>query len=162
MHHGGVRVFVDAGFVHGGIEVCEPPSGLVGADQPMDVPALHANVSDAARLASEDRLEELLETIPFTRPPAAEQTGELRITLETVVEAIDDQADLGAAPSATNSSGPVLNGSGRRGARSASHRSLQDATVAGTPMSDEVSTETQRPGACAPGLRFAVFSVSRC
>ena len=97
VHDGGLRVLGCAGCFHGAAEMCEPPSGLVGTDQPMDVTALHADISDAAHLAAEDHLEELLETFPFIGPAAPKETSERPIALETVVEAIDDHADPGPA-----------------------------------------------------------------
>ncbi len=54
--------------------------------------ALHADISDAAHLTSEDRLEKLLQTFPFARATAPEVASELPIALETVVEAVDDRA----------------------------------------------------------------------
>jgi hypothetical protein len=63
----------------------------------MDMAALHADISDAARLATEDRLEELLETFPFAGPVSSKQTDETPIPLEAVVETIYDHADPRAA-----------------------------------------------------------------
>jgi hypothetical protein len=50
VHHGSLRPFSDAGFVHGRTEMREPPSGLPRANQPMDVAALHADISTATSI----------------------------------------------------------------------------------------------------------------
>jgi hypothetical protein len=55
--------------------------------------ALHADVADAPRLAAEDRLEELLQPLPFAGPATPKQPRELAVMLEPVVETVDDQAD---------------------------------------------------------------------
>jgi hypothetical protein len=64
----------------------------------MDVTALHANISDPTHLTTEDRLEELLQTLPLPRPTAPEETRQLPVALETVVEAIHDHADSATTP----------------------------------------------------------------
>jgi hypothetical protein len=64
----------------------------------MDVTALRADVPNSAHLATEDRLEELLQTFPLTGPAAPEQTREVAVTLETVVQAIHDHADPATSP----------------------------------------------------------------
>ena len=97
-HHGRLWPFSNASFVHGRTEMREPPSGLLRANQPMDVAALHADIPDAAHLASEESFEELLETSPLTRPAGPKQPGELPIVLKTVIEAVDNHADRSAAP----------------------------------------------------------------
>ena len=93
VHNGGLRPLADAGCLHGCTEVAEPPGGLAGRDEPMQMAALHADIPDAADLTSEDRLEKLLQTFPFARAAASKVASELPIALETVVEAIDDHAD---------------------------------------------------------------------
>ena len=59
--------------------------------------ALHADISDAAHLTPEDRLEELLQPFPFAGAAASKVASELPVALETVVEPIDDQADARTA-----------------------------------------------------------------
>ena len=95
--NGGVPTLADAGGLHGGTEVVQPPGGLAGRDEPVQMAALHADIPDAALLTSEDRLEKLLQTFPFARAPAAEMASELPIALQTVVEAVDDHADARTA-----------------------------------------------------------------
>jgi hypothetical protein len=59
----------------------------------MDVTALHAHISSAARFATEDRLEELLQAFPFAGSAVPKETRELAVALETVVEAINNHGD---------------------------------------------------------------------
>jgi len=97
VHHGGLSALTDAGCLHGCTEVAEPPSGLAGRDKAVQMAALHADISDAADLTSEDRLEKLLQTFPFVRATSSKVASELPIALETIVEPIDDQADARTA-----------------------------------------------------------------
>ena len=97
VHNGGLCALTDAGRVRSCIEVAEPPGRLTGRDEAVQMAALYADISDAAHLTSEDSLEKLLQTFPFARASASKVASELPITLETVVEPIDDQADARTA-----------------------------------------------------------------
>jgi hypothetical protein len=69
VRNGGLRALADAGCLHGCTEVAEPPGGLAGRDEPVQMAALHADIPDAAHLTSEDRLEKLLQTPTSTGGP---------------------------------------------------------------------------------------------
>src|SRR2546428_7492342 len=60
VHDGGLRVLGCGGCFPCAAEKCEPPSGLVGTDQPMDVTALHAHNSDAAFFLEKKKTEQVL------------------------------------------------------------------------------------------------------
>jgi hypothetical protein len=96
-----------AGGLDGGIEVAEPPGGLAGRDEPVQMAALHADIADAGRRTAEDRLEELLQAFPLARAAAPEVTGELPVALKPVVEAIDDHADARTAAKRCEQAGAV-------------------------------------------------------
>ena len=100
VHNGGLRALADAGCLHGGTEVVQPPGGLAGRDEPVQMAALHADIPDATRLTSEDRLEKLLQTFPFAQAAAPEVASELPIALKPVIQPIDDHPD---APTAAES-----------------------------------------------------------
>jgi hypothetical protein len=63
----------------------------------MEVATLGADISDTAHVATEDGLEELLQTLPFAGSLMAKETRELEVVFETVVESINNPADPGAA-----------------------------------------------------------------
>jgi len=124
VHDGGLRALADAGCLHGGTEVAEPPGGLAGRDEPVQMAALHADIPDAAHLTSEDRLEKLLQAVPFARAAASKVASELPIALETVVEAIDDHADARTAAKSCEEAGASGHRRPRGCARHAAHHRL--------------------------------------
>ena len=91
----------------------------------MDVTALHPHIPGAARLTTEDRLEELLETFPFAGPMVAKVPRQAGISLKSIVESTNNLADPATAERRT---GYVVGGISPLGQRNPS-RTVLDASA---------------------------------
>jgi hypothetical protein len=79
------------------LEVLEPSSGFNGANEPVLVAPLQADVSRPARLTAEDGLKELAQALTLPRAMGTEHTLELEVSLKAVVQCVNDGLDPGAA-----------------------------------------------------------------